>query len=512
MKKKAILTSCLAICLVFVVLGTQASSNMGLQTLPKAEAAQQALQITSITPGEVEEETAPITLTIRGAGFTQNSVVQLFYLQEEILKMNLKPAQVTHNEIVVEVGSEWFQALEKVPPSRTKLRPTSFRHIPAVGFSVKVLNSEGQESNAIGVRIKRFMIRISGFSPSETLAIKSGTQQEIMVTVERRQWTGAIPIRISAFEAPKFSPSLTGLQTLEFKQRVGIEGHAIIPPGRNSIRLPIKVAKSVPSGTYALRFFSTLDQCRLVSCEDMQISARISTDVCIYPNCPPTAPSDLAVISIPLPATGGTYMFLRWTDRATNENGYRVYRGLPPDPVEGIYSIEWNQVDELKPNREVWREETKLNPGTYCYYVEAFRKTPDGGELASGSNQACGEIFSPDPPDRKKTPPDIEIGIENFIASCIVNSDDIDVQIWFSICNRGGSTANKVIITLAVDGNFRQIPVDEPIPSGACGYSKVPLTFRAKKSSCYTIYADCEGCQDQDIVGDCSIGDKCPRK
>jgi hypothetical protein len=98
--------------------------------------------IETISPREVEPQKAPVTLTIRGKGFTEHSRVRLFYSQKDILEMDLQPVEVRSDYIAVNVGAKWFQLLAKAPNL-----PTSFHglRIPASTFAVKVLNPDGQE-------------------------------------------------------------------------------------------------------------------------------------------------------------------------------------------------------------------------------------------------------------------------------------------------------------------------------------------------------------------------------
>jgi hypothetical protein len=339
--------------------------------------------IQGVSPAEVEEERAPFTLTLTGSGFQQGAKVRLIYIREDLLRMDLTPGSVTFSQIRVSIPKSWFDAMNRTPPpTELPIRDA----VPAQGFSLKILNPAGPPSNLKGVRIKRFKVRISGFSPRDPLVLAAGQQTQLLVSIERRGWIGEVPVEVLAFEAPEIGPDEVAAGGSLSRQVRGISGTAKIPPGQQSALLPIRIASHVPAGLYRIRLdipsLGDSRPCPIFQCGGLSVDLQLVGSFC-WPNCPPVPPWRLRVKAV----TGHT-ITTKWNDYNLDEEGYEVQRRKPGGA--------WSGVATLGPNpgsSAVSYTDAGLALDTeYCYRVRNWNPY---GEAFSDPTEICATTNSP---------------------------------------------------------------------------------------------------------------------
>jgi hypothetical protein len=324
--------------------------------------------LTAVTPREVEEEKAPVTLTLRGERFAPGALVRLVHISEDLLEMDLRPARVTSGEIAVAVGADWFQALRRTPPPTT-LKPAA--NVLPDHFLVKVINPGGQVSGPAGVRIRREALRIGSLSP-QSLRLVSDRSTEITVTIERRTWQGDVALQVRAFEKPDIRRDLRGPQHGVAKQVPGIRGTATIKAGQSSARVAVQVPADVKPGAYTIDVTATPigagGNCDPPACGYAHSSSPGNIESWCHPNCPPALPD-----SFHFTGTTTTTISMSWHDQSDIEQGFQVERRPPagtwavvaslgPDTQPNGYPLHWNTYTD-----------TGLIPGTtYCYRVKAW--------------------------------------------------------------------------------------------------------------------------------------------
>lgn len=98
----------------------------------------------------------------------------------------------------------------------------------------------------------------------------------------------------------------------------------------------------------------------------------------VPPPPPPAAPSNLT--TTPIPTTSTAYMYLHWTDNATNESGFQVERGTD--------GLNFGQIATTTANTVSHYDLSVLSGNTYYYRVRAF----NGGGTSGYSNTASGTM------------------------------------------------------------------------------------------------------------------------
>lgn len=102
---------------------------------------------------------------------------------------------------------------------------------------------------------------------------------------------------------------------------------------------------------------------------------------------PPTAPDELDAVEV-----SESQVDLSWTDNATDEDGYRIYRAEDG----GAFSL----LDTVAtPDLEAYSDTTVQGGVAYCYRVRAYIDDPFEGIIeSSDSNTACVGVGTPDVP------------------------------------------------------------------------------------------------------------------
>lgn len=289
--------------------------------------------ITSVTPGTVDPENAPVTLRVQGEGFHQDASVRLFYLNEEILCLSIRPTEVQDNEIILSIQKESFDRLRLLvcqPP--TKIPVTS--NIPPRSFYLRVVNPNGQSSNAVAVQIQSFPFRMKSVcvegAPAVTarspIQLAPGSELTLAFTVERRSWEGEIPLRVQLFRAPELKGA-PGQPRSSIAERIeGIGGEVIIPAGKIEASLQIKVKSDLAKGRYWL-----VTQMRPADwhAHDFEVVTDDWTDAFVS-LIPPAAPSNLII------EQGETSFRISWIDNSYEEDCFYLQRRTEGHPWRTI--------------------------------------------------------------------------------------------------------------------------------------------------------------------------------
>jgi len=345
--------------------------------------------ITSITPEEVNLDDKPVNLVIQGWGFDKNSQARLFYLQEEILKMDFKSAKVKNNEMIVAVDEKWFKALRELPLPPTKISIKD-RPLPG-GFAVQVVNPDGRVSNVKSVRIKSICALIKSVSPKGPIEIAAGTKREIVVNVERRHRIGEILLKATAFEVPRI-PVVTSrrVKISSGKQIPGIGGSVTIRGDEDSAILSLEAAHYVSPGEYKL----VID---MPEVQGLYFAELVVSPVSCW-TCPPAVPADLTVVR-----TMETSISMKWKDGSINENGFKIHRRFPGGQWSEVHSIG----DHQGTGWMEWQDRGLLPNTQYCYRIKAFN---DFGVSYSG--EVCAKTI--------KALPDLAVGYIEWGPSGVV--------------------------------------------------------------------------------------------
>jgi hypothetical protein len=335
--------------------------------------------VSAASPAEVEEERAPVRLTLLGSGFAPGALVRLTH---GTLRLDVRPDQVTGDQVTVGVGPEWFESLRRAPPPRTTL-PSTLRIIPD-HFVVQVVNPDGQASRPAGVRIKRFPVRLVSVGVRQLTA---GTWSEVDVSVERRTWSEDIPLVVRAFE--KAAPADDREPRIGRGGQVpGVSGAGTIQAGQSTGRVGVWVPSTVAPGEYLFDVIPFLSQ---VNCPTVLACAvSVPTNVTVllptcHPSCPPLPPSGLAI-----DATTPASIALSWHDQATNEDGFAVER-RPPAGTWATVATFGPQGNPPGVSPYMQHTDTGLTPQTtYCYRVKA-----SNAHGAAYSIEACATTGTP---------------------------------------------------------------------------------------------------------------------
>ncbi len=342
---------------------------LGMVAIPAGTQAARSVEgpvLVAASPQTLDEDAAPVELTLVGENFTRGSLVRVLHGNEEQLAMDLTPVSITGTRISVLVDAEWFDMLRQAPETPTGLRQAG----PALPdhFLVKVIGPDGRASQARSVRIDRAPVRVARL-PLRQVAAGSWTQVE--VRVERRDWDGEIPLVVRAFDpaSPAGGEDVESrpLSNLEIP---GIFGAGLIAAGESSGLIGIWVADSVPPGDYQFDVITLLvtdacpagQGCTVSVVQDLTVVLPACT-----PNCPPLPPSGLQIEETTI-----TTIAMSWHDQATDELGIAVERRPPGG--------NWSTIANLAPAANppgvspyMQYTDSGLAPGTqYCYRIREW--------------------------------------------------------------------------------------------------------------------------------------------
>lgn len=224
------------------------------------------------------------------------------------------------------------------------------------------------------------------FSVQELVQVLAGSMGDVEVTVERNGFVGEIPLIIMAFE-PASAGSKVGTEQkggLE-RQIPNLEGSAVIPPGENSVSVPLSVPGDAQAGEYTLAIVaqelgvavhSQLEVHPIYEYQQGEFSTPppLQVDPCSLPNwlCRPWPPQDLQFVRT---ADGAIQVSWRGASLALS---YRIERQRQGHEWQIISEVPRAAEDEL----EFTYLDASVEPGVHYYYRIVAVNT--WGESGSG--------------------------------------------------------------------------------------------------------------------------------
>lgn len=279
--------------------------------------------ISSVSPTEVDWNSAPITLKISGKGFSDASRVRIFHPLYKDFQRDVGPTEITSTELTIIIDEGWVKALSKIQGTGKKPYPrgvgseetqASALLDETRSFRLSVVNGPKAISNPKLIRFKHGSARIQGLSTAGIyrqgpVQVRAGTTTNMAIRAKRETMKGEIPLRVEAFQQSPKGRTLVP----------GISGSGLIPEYDINGDIEIEVADTVSPGDYELEV--TMLEC--LSCPVYVADFIVNENSELTcPSCGPLfAPTGMEIIDANF-FTG--FIQFRWIDNSVSENGFRI--------------------------------------------------------------------------------------------------------------------------------------------------------------------------------------------
>ncbi len=292
-------------------------------------------KISVLTPAQIDQTGTSVTLTLKGNGFRDGSIVRVVSSDDNDYIDELKPLSIKSDQLLVRIGSNWLKGLTKIEKTAKSL----FSEVSGGAFNVQVINPDGQKSNRMNVYTQNFAAMIKQTSIQKSITMPAGSRGEVAVSVERGNWHGDIPLRVIGASLTESNAKLvTRIRTLKVtKQMSGITGQVIIPPGKSSAKLALDIRSDVQPGKYTVVLglppegpFTTLDDDPIYNpgIFGQPIEVDVNEQAHQLHNWLPLPPE-----IVEFQRTTEGYIRIIFKDNSNNESGFRIYSyGINPTP------------------------------------------------------------------------------------------------------------------------------------------------------------------------------------
>ncbi len=365
-----------------------------------------------ITPSRIDQTDSSVTLTLKGSGFHNGSIVRVVSSDNNNYIDELKPLSIKSNQLLVRIDSNWLKGLTKIEKATTSL----FSKVSEGTFNVQIINPGGQKSNLMNVYTQNFSAQIKQMSIQKSITISPGSRGEVAISVERGKWQGDIPLRVIGASLRK-SDTKIGIRTRTLKvakQMSGITGQVIIPAGKSSAKLALDIGSDVQPGKYTVVLGLPIDGPVLTS-NDYSIYnpgfLERTIDVEIYEE------GHQLLNWLPLPPeivefqrTTEGYIQIIFKDNSNNESGFRIYSyGQSPTLVGTVGASATPSIAYLD------FVDTGIEPGHQSGYIVA---------AWNGEGESASPGLWASPPD--SLPSDLQVFFreDDFLLDWMDNSAD----------------------------------------------------------------------------------------
>ena len=323
------------------------------KTLPRIE---------EVRPQQLNLHAAPVTVTVSGNGFVQESKIQLTDANDASAAVTIAPNSFSPESLVFSLDSS---VLRRCTGKDVSFRIADNRVIkPAKTLLVSVVNPDSAVSNAKSMLLTSAPFRTIAQSPGKALTTKAGTGITMPLSIERYVTGQPFIMRVIAFERSRLPATPSDVRVEAAKMVPGIGGQAVFGAKDQKAGAVIEVAESVQAGTYSLYAYPEDIQCQ--SCGlivgDITVQAQDA-----YPcyTCNPLAPAITKVVR-----TSRGFIRLLIKDNSRNESGFSIER----TPRQG--SDAWIAIDTVAANQNTgmvdFVDSTIQPDGQYRYRVIAW--------------------------------------------------------------------------------------------------------------------------------------------
>jgi hypothetical protein len=331
-----------------------------IATIERAgEPGQTPLAIERCEPNEIDVDSLPAQVSIKGTGFTKNARVRITYIADELFHVDVIPRHATASALAFVIDEKTLTAASKVRQAPTNLRLR--QRMPPQALSIRVVAGD-RSSNTVGLRVIPSGIRIVVDIKSTHARVDSTL--EIPVRVERRHESEEITLRAVAFRPPSSWSAARGIRAGLARQVRGLEGGGHISAGDNGGLVRVQIQSFVPTGPYKLLLFTLprgISKPNFVGAVDVAVFGRPC-----WPDCAPTPPWNFMITNVL-----DHRVHLSFEDWADTEDGFRIER----KSAGGNWSIIKNFSPQSGINNLLTYDDSGLTENTqYCYRVVAWNE------------------------------------------------------------------------------------------------------------------------------------------